>query len=213
MAGRPENVWRGVCLRRWIRLAGCIVHCQRIQRCKRPIATQPHQKPHGPRPDARVREHSAQALVLDEGRIRAARQRQQRLVRPTLHDAACVHDQNLVGRAHRAQAVRDDERGAPDQEAVESSLHGVLARGVEARSRLVQHQHSRISHERACEADALPLAARQAHAALADQRVIATGEARDEVVRARGARGGLDALLARARLHCVRDVVGDRAVE
>jgi hypothetical protein len=60
--------------------------------------------------------------------------------------------------------------------------------------------------------DALALAARQALAALADQRVVAQRQAQDELVRVGGARRG-DDLLARGVGLAVGDVLGDGAEE
>jgi hypothetical protein len=43
---------------------------------------------------------------------------------------------------------------------------------------LVEDQHARVLEQRAGDRDALPLAAGERHAALADQRVVAVGERR-----------------------------------
>jgi hypothetical protein len=60
--------------------------------------------------------------------------------------------------------------------------------------------------------DALPLAARQAHAALADARVIRVGQPLDERVELRAARGRDDFRAGRVAL-AVADVVRERVVE
>ena len=68
--------------------------------------------------------------------------------------------------AQRAQAVLDQR----------------LALAVEARGRLVEDQDARIGEDRARDRDALALAARQLHAALADDRVVPLLELLDELV-------------------------------
>ena len=59
---------------------------------------------------------------------------------------------------------------------------------------------------------ALPLAAGEDLAALADQRIVAVGQPQDELVGAGGAGGG-DDLRPRGVGPAVGDVLGDRAVE
>ena len=70
----------------------------------------------------------------------------------------------------------------------------------------------RVGENRARDRDALPLAARQPHAALADDRVVALLERLDELVAVRDPADRLD-LLARRVRPGVGDVLGDRAVE
>ena len=59
----------------------------------------------------------------------------------------------------------------------------------------------RVGEDRARDRDALPLAARQAHAALADDRVVALLERLDELVAVRDAADRLD-LVAAWRAAC-----------
>ena len=75
---------------------------------------------------------------------------------------------------------------------------------VERRGRLVEHQDRRVLQDHARERDALALAARELHAALADVRVVAgasvpVAQPDDELVRLRLARRRVDLVVARAR--------------
>ena len=64
--------------------------------------------------------------------------------------------------------------------------HAVLGCGVQRAGRFVQHQHRRVVVQRARDADALALAAREADAALADHGVEPFGRLRDELLELRG---------------------------
>ena len=75
-----------------------------------------------------------------------------------------------------------------------------------------KHQDRRIAQDGARDRDALALAARQLDTALADHRVVAVGQGRDEIVDVGGRRGGADVVVARVGpAHA--DVGLDRAVE
>ncbi len=106
-----------------------------------------------------------------------------------LGHASLVHHQDAVGADDARQAVGEDERGAPDHEAIEGFLNDLLVFGIDRGQRLVQNQDRRIAQKRARDCDALPLAARQAHAALADDGSIALRQARDEFMGVGRARG------------------------
>ena len=77
---------------------------------------------------------------------------------------------------------------------------------------LVEDQDPRVDQQRPGDADPLPLAAGERLAALADQRIVAVGQAEDELV-APGGPGGGDDLVAGGVGPAVGDVLGDRAVE
>jgi hypothetical protein len=109
-------------------------------------------------------------------------------VRAALDDAAAVHDQDLVGAADGGQAVRDDEGGAALPQPAEAVADERLALAVQARCRLVEDQDARVRDDGAGDGDALPLAAGQLDAALADDGVVAVLEAVDELVRVGDAR-------------------------
>src|SRR5581483_8989922 len=105
--------------------------------------------------------------------------REQLVVPPALHDAAAVEHHDLVSVLDRREPVRDRDRGPPGREPVERLLHLALRLGVERARRLVEHEDRRIAQDRACDRDPLLLAAREAIAALADDRVEAVGEVCD----------------------------------
>jgi hypothetical protein len=120
----------------------------------------------------------------------------QHVVRTDLHDLAAVHHHQPVGLAQGREAVRDGDGGAALHQVVERLLDLLLGLGVDRRGGLVEDQDARVDEQRAGDADALALAARQALAALADERVVAMRQAQDEVVRVGRARRR-DDLLAR----------------
>src|SRR6185369_1072306 len=80
-------------------------------------------------------------------------------------DLAAVDHDDAVGHAHRAEAVRDEDRGAAGLERLESLEELVLTLGVDRGGGLVQDQELALAHERAREGEALPFAAREADAA------------------------------------------------
>src|SRR5439155_4229072 len=108
----------------------------------------------------------------------------------------------------RGRPVTDDDYGA----ALFETLQRVDDRGLGLRVHrargLVQDQHGTVLQERARQRDALPLAARELHTALPDLRVVALGQALDELVGVRRLGRG-DDLLPRRAGRRVRDVFGD----
>ena len=64
---------------------------------------------------------------------------------------------------------------------------------VDRGGRVVQHEDPRVDRERPGDREPLPLAARERDPALADDGVVAVGEAFDELVRLREPRRALDA--------------------
>ena len=127
-----------------------------------------------------------------------------------LHDAAGVEDKDAVGVLHRRQSVRNDERGAAFEEAVEGFLDEVLALGVEGARGFVEDEDLRVLQHGARDRDALLLAAGELDAALADARFVAFRKRRDEVVGVRDTGGVLDFFIGRGALS-VANVLGDRA--
>ena len=97
-------------------------------------------------------------------------------VRAGLDDLAGLEDDDAVGALHGRQAVGDDERRAVAHRRLERRLHHALALGVERAGRLVEQQQRRVLQHRARDRDALALAARQAHAALAEEGLVALGQ-------------------------------------
>ena len=88
-----------------------------------------------------------------------------------------------VGAGLRAQAhLALLDRGAPGQQPAHADLDLALGVQVDVGGGLVEDQDARIDQQCARDADALALAARQALAAFADQRVVALRQAQDELV-------------------------------
>src|SRR5574343_372058 len=129
-----------------------------------------------------------------------------------LDDLSAIHDDQPVGLAQRGEAVGDGDRRAALDEVVERLLDLFFGLGVDRRGRFVEYQDARIDEQRAGDRDALALAAGQALAAFADQRVVAVRQAQDELVGVGGAGSG-DNFLARCVRFAVGDVVGDGAEE
>ena len=106
----------------------------------------------------------------------------------------------------------DEEGGS----VLHQSLHRVrdrsLGRQVHRAGGLVEDEHGRVSQERPGQRDALALATRQPHSALAHDGLVSIGERLDEVVRVRGPRRGHELLRSCLRA-CVEDVLRDRGRE
>ena len=105
--------------------------------------------------------------------------------------------------------MRNRNGRAAQHEPLECDLDKVLALGVECAARLVQQQHPGVLQQRARNGHALPLAAAEAHAALAHKRLVLVRQRHDEVVRVRCARRALDLGKARGG-RCKGNVVADR---
>ena len=103
-----------------------------------------------------------------------------------------VHHDDPVGLFYRGQAVRDDNRCAGLRHFIHGLLNRAFAFGIQRRGGLVQKQNWRVAQDRPGDGDALFLSARKHHAAFADISVIAFGQGRNEVMRRRSARCGLD---------------------
>ena len=83
--------------------------------------------------------------------------------------------------AEHVGVVGDDDRRAARAPARRSGPSSASsASRVQAGGRLVEHEHRRVAHERAGDREALALAAGERAAALAEPRVVAVGQRRDE---------------------------------
>ena len=122
---------------------------------------------------------------------------EQLLVGAALDDPALVEHDDLVGVAHGREPVGDRDRRAPLGQPLELGLDGRLGLRVERARRLVEDQHRRVAQDRPRDRHPLLLAAREAVAALADDRVVAVGQRRDQVVDPRRPRRVLDLLVGR----------------
>ena len=118
-------------------------------------------------------------------------------MRAALDDAAVVEDDDLVGVAHRGEAVRDRDHRPALREPLERGLHRALGLRVERRGGLVEDEDRGIAQDRPRDRDALLLAAREPVAALADDGLVALGERGDQVVDLPGAGGLLDLVVRR----------------
>ena len=90
--------------------------------------------------------------------------------------------------------MRDGDYRFPLHQSQQLVLDRKLDLAVERRGRLVEHQDRRVLEDHARDRDALALAARELHAALAHVRLVAGTslpvlEVDDEIVRVRLARG------------------------
>ena len=103
-----------------------------------------------------------------------------------LDDPAVFEHEDPVGRDDGRQPVRDHERRAADERVGERVLDGELRLGVEVRRRLVEDDDRGVLQQHARDGQALLLAARHPVPALADQGVVAVGQAGDQVVDAGG---------------------------
>ena len=97
--------------------------------------------------------------------------------------------------ADRRQPVGDHDRGPACHQAPQTLLDQALGVHVDVGGCLIEDKYARIGDQRSRERDQLALAGRQLHAALADLRVVAVLELRDEFVGADGAGRRLDLLV------------------
>src|SRR5690349_13311177 len=99
-----------------------------------------------------------------------------------IDDTAMLEYENEVSRHDARQAMRDHERAAVARKPVELLLDCPLGVRVQRGRRLVEDQDRRVFENRACDGDALSLAAGQHDAALADDRLVLLRQRGDETV-------------------------------
>ncbi len=92
-----------------------------------------------------------------------------------LDDLAGLEHEDRVAAARGGDAVGDENDGAVRGLALDRREDRRLGLGVDGGERVVEHQDRRLAHEGAGEGDALPLAAGELDAALADDGVEALG--------------------------------------
>ncbi len=109
---------------------------------------------------------------------------------PCFDDAAVLDDEDDVGVEDRREPVRDHEARAAFHQRHERGLDRRFVGRVERAGRFVEDEDARVLEQHARDREPLALAAGELVAALADDRVVAVGQRRDEVVDVRGARGG-----------------------
>lgn len=129
--------------------------------------------------------HIAQLPVLPARRVEFA-------VCAALNDAAMLHHADLVAVLYGAQAVCDNDAGAPFKHLEERLLHQAFALGVQGAGGLVQDQDRWVLEHGASDAQALFLATTKAVATIADVGLVAAFEPGDKVVRIRDPRRAFD---------------------
>src|SRR6266850_4258651 len=103
------------------------------------------------------------------------------LVRALFAEAALVEDEDAVGMLNGAETMRDDQRGATAEQAVESIADLQLGLRVHAGSSFVKDEEARIVRQGAGKIDELTLTNRQRGAALVDAGADAFREGFDEI--------------------------------
>src|SRR5699024_10562722 len=101
-------------------------------------------------------------------------------VRSLFRDAALFDDDDFVRIAYGAQAMGDDDVGAPYEQRVEGFLYEFFAFGVEGGGRLVEDEDFGVFENGAGDAEALALPPGELRAAVADVRVQPAGRFGDE---------------------------------
>ena len=129
-----------------------------------------------------------------------------------LHDAPVRDHRDLVGVLDGGKTVSHHDGGAALAQLVQSLLDQDLGGVVQGRGSLVQNEDGGIFQKHAGDGQSLLLSARQPHATLADDRLIAVLQSHDVVVDV-GPLGGLDDLLLGGVQTAVEDVVADGGVE
>ena len=127
------------------------------------------------------------------------------------HPPLAQHD-DVIRPANLRQAVRDQQRRSPFRRRPDRLLDFVLGGAVDGAGAVVQDQDRRVGDEGARQRQTLTLPAAQRDAALPDDRLVAFGEAQDELVRLRLLRRLLDFFLRRFRF-AEANIVGNRPAE
>ena len=96
------------------------------------------------------------------------------------HDFALIHHHDPLELLDGGETMRDHDGRSAGHEILQPDLHKPLILGVERTGRFVEQEKRRVTQDGARDRNALALAARQCHAALADQRVVALRQALDE---------------------------------
>jgi hypothetical protein len=94
-------------------------------------------------------------------------------VRTELRNHAAVQDCDQVRVGGDAQPVRDGDRRAPSYDLRDRLADLRLGPRVQRAGRLVEYEDRRVAQQRARDREALTLATAHAHAALAEDRVVA----------------------------------------
>ena len=76
---------------------------------------------------------------------------------PSLHNAALIENEDLIGFANRGETVGDDEASPALEEGLESGLEPGLCHRVDAGSGLIENEDLGVGEKGAGEADDLSL--------------------------------------------------------
>src|SRR5579884_2982797 len=177
--GRVAGVRGTFVVRRGVLRTPAAAERPHIRRWLTPVSASPLRTPDRDRP--------VHLVVREDAPVEVAARRQL-LVRALVHQRALFQHEDLVGPADLREPVRDEQRGAAMLRPLQRPLDLILRGAVYGAGRVVEDQDARVGEQRPRDRQALPLAAGERHAALADHRLIAVGEGRDEVVRLRLAR-------------------------
>src|SRR6476646_5731424 len=119
----------------------------------------------------------------------------QRLVGPAFHDSSLLKNQDLVNLADGGEAMGDDEGGTVLHQKLQAVLNQLLRFRIEAGSRLVQNEDSRVGEDGPGNGRALLLAPGKLQSAFSDNRVVLAVETLDKFIDM-GNAAGLDDLLS-----------------
>src|SRR3989440_7429292 len=103
----------------------------------------------------------------------------------TLNNAPFLQHQDLVGVLNRAQAGSDHKRGAALHDRIQGLLNEILRFHVNARSRVIEYENTRVEQQGACYRNSLFLTARERHAAFSNPGIIPIGQAASEIMETR----------------------------
>ena len=111
-----------------------------------------------------------------------------------------VEHGNAIRQVQRRASMGDEQGRASPHDLAQRRVDPLFHLGVDRARGVVEDQYPRVGEDGPRKSDPLALAARQGEAALSDDRVVSPRELRDELVRLRGPRGGLDFLECGVRL-------------
>src|SRR6056297_3233910 len=106
----------------------------------------------------------------------------QLFVRIDIGDSAFVQNDDPVGERERCDSLCDDDRGSSNHQLAQLVLDLSFGRRVETRGAIVEDQQAWILENRPRDRDALLLAAGESDSVLANDRLVAVGKLRDEVI-------------------------------
>ena len=108
---------------------------------------------------------------------------QQLIVRAFFHDLALIDHHHRICIADGAQAVGNDEAGAPLHQLEQGFLNARFGAGIHAACRLIQNQDGWIGQDGAGDRKELALPLAEVAGTLAQVRLVSLGKLADEVIR------------------------------